>query len=470
MALSLSTSAQEARAETWTRFRGPNGSGVAEVRHLPVEIGPEKGVLWRTALPPGHSSPVLSERHVFLTAFEDAALRTYCLDRADGAIVWRADVPGTGKPAVDRRNNAASPSPAVDAEMIAVFFPDVGLLGYDHAGKELWRVPLGPFNNVYGMGASPIVVGDLVLLACDQTLGSYFLAVDKRTGEERWRAARPWAKSGHCTPIVIDGADGKPEVILPGSFYLDAYDPANGARKWWVGGLSFEMKSVPVLSHGLLFINGYGSPLNQPGNQVVLPSFAEVLGTNDADGDGFIQQAEMPASRAASWFEFVDLELDGKLGEADWTFLTQALASKNGILGIRPAAADATGDLTATNVAWSYHRSAPQLPSGLVYQDVLYMVDDSGGLLTTFDPTTGDVIERGRLDKAVDNYYASPVAGADKVYLFSENGYVTVLPAGGSLEPLWTTRFDERIYATPALAEGRIFLRTDQALYCFGSK
>ena len=113
-------------------------------------------------------------------------------------------------------------------------------------------------------------------------------------------------------------------------------------------------------------------------------------------------------------------------------------------------------------------RPVPQLPSPLVYEDVLYMLNDSGGLLVTFRPATGEVIEKGRLEDAVDTYYASPVAGDGKVYLVSEHGTVVVLPSGGGLEPLSVTDLGENVYATPALAEGRVYLRTVDALYCFG--
>jgi len=216
----------------------------------------------------------------------------------------------------------------------------------------------------------------------------------------------------------------------------------------------------------IIYVNGYGSPMNDPGNQVTVPDFDEVIGTNDKDGDGKISQEEMPASRAANWFDFVDLKGDGLLDADDWTYLQAALASTNGMLAF---AAGGKGDVTADSLVWSYHRSIPQLPSPLIYQDVLYLLNDGGGLITTFEPVSGEVIERGRVEEAVDNYYASPVAGDDKVYLVSLAGLVVVLPAGGSLEPLSVADLGEGCFATPALADGCVYLRTEKALYCFGS-
>jgi outer membrane protein assembly factor BamB len=126
--------------------------------------------------------------------------------------------------------------------------------------------------------------------------------------------------------------------------------------------------------------------------------------------------------------------------------------------------------MTEQSVAWSYHRSIPQLPSTLLYGGVLYVLNDKGGLLTTLDPTSGKVRERGRLRNAVDNYYASPVAADGKVYFVSESGLVSVLAAGGGLEPLAVNELHDTCYATPAIADGCIYLRTGSALYCFGCK
>src|SRR5690606_13579227 len=224
---------------------------------------------------------------------------------------------------------------AVGEDVVVVFFPDYGLLAYDHAGEERWRLPLGPFHNTYGMAASPILAGDRVVLACDQNRDSFVVAVDVRTGAIAWRTARPYARSGHCTPVLWTPEAGVEKVLLPGSFYLDAYDLDDGRRVWWSGGLSFEMKSVPVISGGVAYVNGYGSPLNQPGAQLTLPAFDAVLEERDADDSETITKGEMPPSRAAGFFEFVDLDHDGALDAAEWTFLLDALASQNGMLAIR---------------------------------------------------------------------------------------------------------------------------------------
>ena len=460
-------SAQGMSETSWSRFRGPNGAGVADTEGLPIEFGPKKNVVWNTPLLPGHSSPVLSKSHVFLTGFEDKSLITFCLDRETGAVVWKRSIERKRRAKLDKRNNAASATPAVDEDTVVVFFEEYGLLAYDHAGKKLWEAPLGPFDNVYGMGASPLLFEDRVFLACDQQNKSFLLAVGKKDGKELFKVDRPQAKSGHCTPILYRPEEGTPQLILPGSFLLDAYDTKTGERVWWVKGLSFEMKSTPVLLDGTIYINGYGSPLNQPGRQIELPEFAEVVKTRDADGDGEISNEEMPRSRARMFFSFADLDGNEKLGAKDWKFLRATLASQNGMLAIK---AGGKGDMTKKSVTWSYRRSVPQLPSPLVYRDVLYMLNDQSGLIAMLKPKTGEMIERGRLKGAIDNYYASPVAADGKIYCVSEGGLAVVLKAGGSLEPLAINDLKSQCYATPAIADGRLYVRTADTLYCFGTK
>ncbi len=153
-----------ADANEWSRFRGPNGSGVVDTEGLPVEFGPDQNVVWKTPLPPGHSSPILWANRIFLTAVEDGKLLTICLDRSTGEILWRRQAPREREEKLDQRNNPASPSPVTDGEGVYVFFPDYGMLSYDFDGNERWRIPLGPFDNVYGMGASPSLVDAKVIL------------------------------------------------------------------------------------------------------------------------------------------------------------------------------------------------------------------------------------------------------------------------------------------------------------------
>jgi outer membrane protein assembly factor BamB len=99
-------------------------------------------------------------------------------------------------------------------------------------GRERWRVPLGPFNNLYGMGASPVLVDDIVVLACDQNTDSFIIAVAQRDGRVRWKTPRPEAHSGHSTPILYTPPGAPTQILVPGSFLLTSYAVNNGVKLW----------------------------------------------------------------------------------------------------------------------------------------------------------------------------------------------------------------------------------------------
>jgi outer membrane protein assembly factor BamB len=448
-------------AADWPRFRGPNGAGVADGPALPASLDPA-GAAWKVAVPRGYSSPILSGDRLYLTAEGGDDLLVLCLSRADGRELWRRKAPRPRVEKVDKRNTPASPSAAVDDSRVVVFFADYGLVAYDHAGQELWRTPLGPFDNVYGMGASPILAGGLVLLSCDQSRGSFVAAFDAKSGRERWRTPRPEALSGHATPVVLSRPGASDQLIVPGSFRLDAYDIQTGAVVWYANGLPSEMKSGAVLGDGAVYVVGYSSPLNEPGQHPKLPSYADWRAAQDQDKDGRVTKAEAdPTSK--DYFDFIDLDKDGSISESEWRMNEAMMAAENGLLAFK---SDGKGDVTRSGLIWSYRRSIPQLPTPLLYRGVLYMIND-GGILTTLDPATGKALKQGRLREAVDQYFASPVAGDGKVYFVSKSGIASVLTAGPEQEALSVADLAEEVAATPALGDGKLYLRTRSSLYCF---
>ena len=465
--LSLTLVALFAAADTtdWARFRGPNGTGIAEASGLPSEFGPSQNVVWKKALPAGYSSPIVSGGHIFVTAVENEKLLTIALDLATGNEKWRREAPRDRAEKLDRRNGPASPTAAADGKNVFVFFADYGLISYDFKGTERWRTPLGPFNNIYGMGASPMLVDNKVILVCDQATGSYIAAFDARNGREVWRKPRPEAISGHSTPTLYQPKGAKTaQILAPGSLRMDAYSPKNGDSVWWVNALPGEMKAGAVLLGDTVFVSGFNTPQNDPGAQVRVPPFSELLALKDADKSGTITAAEVTDKPTKDMFFFIDLNNNGAIDPTEWRMYMANAASENGLLAFRT---NGSGDMTTKGLVWKYQRSVPQLPTVLVYQDILYMIND-GGILTTFDPRTGEVKKQGRLRGAVDSYYASPVAADGKVYIASRSGIVVVLKAGGDQEVLSVNKLGEEIYATPAIVGDRIYIRTANTLYCFG--
>ena len=236
----------------------------------------------------------------------------------------------------------------MDAERVVVFFGDFGLVSYDHDGREQWRTPLGPFDNVYGMGSSPILAEGLVVLGCDQSLGSFVAAFDAETGRERWRTPRPEALSGHSTPVVLERQGAPTQLVLPGSFRLDAYDLRTGASAWFANGLPSEMKSGAVLDGNAVYVVGYGSPLNEPGQQPKLPPYAEWRAAQDQDKDGRVTRAEADAT-SREYFDFIDLDKDGAVSESEWKMNQAMMGAENGLLAFR---SDLTGDVTRSGLLW----------------------------------------------------------------------------------------------------------------------
>lgn len=469
-------------ADDWTRFRGGNGSGVQEGAQPPADFADAAALKWRSPLPPGHSSPVLFGDRIYLTASEGGArsdagrkkvvdeggiLWTYAIDKATGETLWRQRAPRPRMERYEPANSSASPSPAIDPQgNIYVFFGDFGLLSYSPSGKERWRMPLGPFNNVNGHGTSPIVVGDSLVLLVDQDTDSYLLSVYKDTGETLWKTPRPETTRSYSTPSVFEPDGGPVQIIVPGAYSVASYDAASGEKLWWVRGLSWQAKSTPVVADGRIYVNSWEGGGARPG--VVIPAFSELLDQMDADGDGKVSEAEHLAVHPKKRFEVMDLDADGYLDDRDWEFQRIKGSSSSALLAIEPG--DRRGDLTETPaLLWRLEKFLPNVPSPLLYDGLLYLVKD-GGILSVIDPADGEVVKQGRLPEAFDKYYASPVGADGRVYLFSEPGKATVISAGSDWETLTQHDFGEPIYATPALDGPEIFVRTNAALYCFKSR
>src|SRR5215213_2873508 len=415
-----------AAADEWSQFRGPNGTGVSETKGLPTEFGPNKNVVWKTELPPGHSSPVLTRDRIFVTAHRNYQLFVICLERQTGKILWQRQVPRTRAGRLQNVNGPASPSPVTDGTNVYVFFQEFGILSYDADGKERWKLPLGPFNMFYGFGASPILVDDKVILPVDQdNPTSYMIAVDKNTGRLRWKIDRPIVISGYSTPIVYEPKQGPKQIVVPESFQLSAYSVEDGKRVWWVRGLACEMKSIASHDSEYLYINGWVFPQNQPGRQIPTIAFDEALKKYDKDSDRQIAKAEATGAEPMdkmlnAAFEAFDMDRNEKLNAKDWEVFRAMMASENGLLAIKMGG---QGDQTANAIRWRYQKPVPQVPSTLLYKGVLYMINDSG-ILISFDPATGNVIKQGRLHGAIDKYFSSPVAADDKVFLIGQGGQV----------------------------------------------
>ncbi|MCM2257705.1 MAG: PQQ-binding-like beta-propeller repeat protein [Vicinamibacteria bacterium] len=449
-----------AGAQEWPRFRGPHGAGVAEGAALPVLFGPTKNLVWRVEVPAGKSSPIVGGDRIFLTALDGDRLATLAFDLKTGAPAWRRDLARTHAHEVFVGNDSATPTPATDGESLFVFFPDFGLVAFDLDGKERWRLPLGPFDSFYGLSASPVVHGDTVALVCDQRKGSFALAVDKRSGQVRWRVARPNAVTeAYATPVVYTPASGAPQLLVAGARRNDSYDLGTGRNLWWVGKQGISPAGSPVVFGDTLISVATG------GETPEYPPFDEPLGRLDTDKDGHLSRDEAASdAEGRDHFGWMDADGDGRVTRAEWDARRDESVAEAGVVA---TAIGGEGDRTASNLRWRYKKSFSYLITPLVYRDTLYLVK-GGGIVTTLDPRTGAVLKTGRTPEAIGSYYASPVAGDGKVYLLSEAGQVTVLKADPQWEILAVNALAEKAEATPAIAGGRLYIRTEKALYSFG--
>jgi outer membrane protein assembly factor BamB len=466
----------------WPRFRGPNGQGVAaEGARPPVEFGVGKNVAWAAELPPGISSPVVAAGRIYLTAFADKTLETICLDAATGKILWRRAAPAQKIEEVNSSNSPAASTPATDGERVYVYFGSFGLVGYDRDGKELWQVPVPTPQNMFGTATSPVVVGRNVVLVRDSdSLDSYMIAVDGKTGRQAWKAPRPLFKGSWSTPMLWRH-EGVEELVVLGTGRVVAYDPGGGAERWSVSGFPQMAITTAVDGGGLLFAAKGGQ--GDPGQSLLndLPRWPDLLKRFDADGDGKIRRDEVPSDygfelrkdipkgtdgnflRMRGLIGMIDGDKDGAVGRFEWGMAAAFVAGNEDVLlAIKPGG---EGDATDTHVAWRQKRGLPELPSPLFYNGRLYLVKN-GGIVSCLDPGTGKSIYRERLG-AIGPYYASPVAANGNIYAASEGGVVSVFKAGDSFSPVAECDLKERLTATPAVVGDTLFVRTDKHLYAF---
>ena len=448
-------------AAQWGQFRGPNGSGVDTATGYPVTFSPAQQVVWKAALPYGQSSPVVVGSHVYVTARDGNELLTIAFDAGTGRERWRRALAPARSSAIYKANDAASPTPAADEHGVVVFFADLGLVAFAPDGTERWRQPLGPFKNFYGMAGSPIIAGETVILVCDQMSGSFMIALDRRSGRQRWRRERPGATVSWATPMVFAPAGiAEPQLVVLSSTRLDGYALASGEPRWWMP-LSSQGAIGTAIAHRDTVIVA-----TLAGNEPWMEPFEAALKTFDADKDGKLSRAEYATEKGfGDHFGWVDADGNDSLDKAEYDDARAMGIGEYGIAAVRPAGL--SGKIEPNAALWRFKKNLPFVPTPVVYEGLLYMVK-AGGIVTAIDPATGQATKEGRSTDAPGDYTASPIAADGKVFLASVNGKVTVLKAGREWEVLGVNDLGDEIHATPALSGGRLYVRTRGTLYCFG--
>lgn len=419
----------------WPQWRGPLGIGVSPERNLPVTWSDAEHIAWRIRLPgSGVSTPVVAGDRIFVTGQKGSGVRragnhpafvqgeaaagsgernlaaaqgpadapvrfVVSAHRwADGSSIWQHELAAEGTlPQVHDKHNLATPSPVTDGETVVALFATGQVVGLDAAsGTPRWTKHLGrehaPFDIAWGHASSPVLHGGLAIFLCYHEPGSYLLALDVRTGAERWKREGPKGAISYSTPLIAAGG-GRTTLVVNSTRGIDGFDAATGEPLWQVREDNRFAVPMPVHHDGIVYATrGYRSS----------PALA--------------------------------IRLDGK------------------------------GDVSTSHVVWRAPTGGPYVSSFVFYQGFLYMATELG-IVTCVDPGTGAPVWRERVGGI---FSASPIAADGRIYLLSETGETVVMAAGPKPSILARNRLAARLTASPAVARGRLLLRSDDELIAVG--
>lgn len=386
-------------AQEWSRFRGPNGSGVSETS-LPTKWT-DKERLWKTALTgTGHSSPVLWGEKIFLTSGDPKTGKRIvsCFAAKDGSKAWEKTFESEAYH-THQRNSFATSTPVVDADRLYVCWAtpkQLTVQALRHDGTPVWQKDLGAFRSQHGFGVSPIRHDDLLILPNDQDKSGSLLALDAATGELRWTLPRNPKNATYSTPCVYQTDDRPAEIIVTNWQHgITAVDPKTGKVNWEISVFNTNTQERAIAS----------------------PIVA---------GDLII----------------------GTCGFVTGTKHHVAVRIENG----KP------------KEAWRIERQVSYLPTPILKGDRVYLMSEQGWA-TCLDRKTGKEVWQERIG---GGFSASPVCAGDYIYCIANDGQVHVLKAGDAYERVAKNDLGEGTQATPAIANGRMFIRTEKSLICIG--
>lgn len=476
------------QAANWPGFRGLAANGVATDAHPPLHFGASSNLLWKADLPPGLSSPVIWNHHIFLTGTVGKELITLCLDRETGKQRWEQRVPVPKTEPVHAVNSRATPTPVTDGKSVFAYFGSLGLLAYDLEGKERWRKPL-PIPKTFqnqGTGTSPILADGKLIVFVQLGNESHLLAVDPADGHDLWKAPMPVHNNTYSTPVTWQ-EDGKAFVGLTCAARFTAFSVSDGKESWWVNDIARQACSTPIVAGDRLIIATAGM-LGESANITAPPSFNDAIKQFGVAGEESIAYASIPkdilyTDRQASGgqgnmtlrqaLRFFGGVKDGdRIDRQKWEEIRERLTSfgtgkgnQTVVLSVRTGGKE---DVSASKVLWKEFKSVPEVPSPILLQGRVYFVR-SGGLLACRDLESGKLAYEGRLN-APGGYYASPVAAHGHLYLASDKGTVTVVKAGDALEVLARNELGEPVFASPAIVDDTLYVRSSAHLWAFGGK
>lgn len=479
IALALVSTALDPSTD-WPQFRGPGGLAVGDDTPIPTRFGPDENVLWKTAIPPGQSSPCIAGDLIFVTGFEGGKNVALAIDRASGEVSWRKEFEGS-EPGRTFHPDATpgSPTPVSDGERVVFYFGNYGLIALDMRGEVLWERRLPDPRSTFGVGSSPLLFDGMLVVSRDGAPEAAILVLDVSDGTELQEIDRFEYGESHGSPFLWRNAD-RDELIVSGTNRLCSYDLVSKKRLWAVEGLTVFPCTTPAADEDTLYYaawstgnasgrslweGGFARSLDLSDEEVADPSL--LFKRLDVNGDGKIVVDELPECRAKDAFSFLDSNQSGAWELEEFTTPMTSAPGRNLMVAV---ARGAEGDASKSHVRWSSTRGLPYVASPLLYRGRVWLFK-SGGLVSSLDAETGEpVIDRERLSDRSE-YYMSPVGAAGHVIIGAAEGTLYLLDADADeLTIEHTVTFDEELFATPAVLDGKVYLRSRTTMWAFGGE
>jgi outer membrane protein assembly factor BamB len=411
----------QAAAENWPQWRGPHGNNVSAERDLPIVWSETRGLVWKCPLPEwGNSTPAIWGDAVFVTSHvDDQRLVLLKIDKSAGRIVWTRNV-GSGRTPREapkrletkfhRLHNLATPSPVTDGKTVVVHFGNGDLAAYDFDGNQLWKRNLqeayGKYSIWWGHGNSPVIHNDTVISVCMQD---------------------------SLANLVDD----------PRESYVVAHGLKDGRTRWRV---------LRMTGANAEQCDSYTTPLIHEHNgrlEMIVMGGNQLDAYDPNTGEQFWHLRDLVGGRTVT----------GPTVDGDLVYTT--IGMRGPLLAVRLGA---SGELSYRDVQWKYRTGTPDSVSPVVWGDLLFTVTDNG-IVRCFDARKGYLKWKQRLP---GDYKATPLVSEGRLFFLNTEGLCTVVSASPRFDKLTENKLDDQTIASPAAADGRIFIRGRKALYCVG--
>jgi outer membrane protein assembly factor BamB len=408
----LLLSAGAGMAENWPQFRGPTGQGISSETGVPLSWSAVEGVVWKTSIPgESWSSPVVWDDRVFLTTATEGgeSCRILGIDQKSGAILWNREGLRQSLRRKEGRNTYATPTPATDGERVYACFGDGSFVALNFAGEVVWTNRDNPFYGQHGLATSLILFQGLLIMARDGSSEGE----DKTLG---WQ--KPWDQS----------------CIL-------ALHSRTGREAWKA------RRGLSRISHGMPVVWEHGDKL-----ELVSEAGDVVQGFDLNTGDRLWTSQVIGEGKVPS----------PVIGEG----LVFTAGGWGGRETIKAFRLGGQGELKDSNLVWEQKKGMPRVPSMLYARGYLFAVSDNG-IASCLKASTGQALWQERLD---GSFSASPICADGRVYFTNDGGETTVVDAGPEFKVLAKNPLGERVQASLAVSQGKIYIRTVANLICLGRK